>query len=132
MRKYKGTWQYHFITTDERGKIDIDSQGKFHLDEPDANGKFKGKDEDGTAFNNGEITKSGSLESISFDRPASQTIPQRHFRGMKVFEGRINGEFCMVLVGQRQKGPFPAFAPDNAEERGLLAQDEGVWIATKP
>lgn len=129
MENYLGPWQYHFISVDETGRITITRQGVFRLRAIDATGNITdATDEVDNTPLRGNISR-GNLEVIRMNR---QSPPSRHFRGVKVFERVIDGELRMVLVGARQRDPFPEGPGDSQGRPAVNAQDEGVWIATKP
>jgi hypothetical protein len=128
--KFLGDWQYHFITPDASGSVTPTRKGRFNLKTIDGNGKITDAKDDDAKPLTGQISKAGSLETIHIIRADD---PKRHLRGILAFDRVIAGKRVMVLVGERRGDPFP-LAPDRGTDKKeeVTAQQDGVWIATKP
>ena len=129
--KFEGDWSYKFVTIDNTGEPTLEDKGHFHLPEVDAQGNLNNaKDDDNTPLT-GEIRQIGPLEIIHLNRASG---PERHLRGILVFEGTVLGVSTMIVVGERRRQPFPHIRMGSGEaaDPSALAQTDGTWVATKP
>jgi hypothetical protein len=130
--KFQGDWRYSFLKIDS-GDITCTPMGLFHLPSVDDDGNIKDATDDDNTPLNGHVSKAGPIDVIHLNRGANPG-PERHLRGILVFEGMQAGAFRRILLGERRGNPFPdnARGKGSKDENAAASQTDGTWIAVKP
>jgi len=127
---FEGDWHYKFVSVDNTGEITTTDMGQFHLPTVGNGGNLTNATDNDRHPLTGEIGQSGGFETIHLNRGAG---PERHLRGILVFEGSVNGVPTMVVVGIHRRQPFPHIRMESGEkDASAQVQTDGTWVATKP